>query len=118
MLITFRMVNKETSTEFKVFGKKYNDVISFADKLNKDTMIHLHIFSDKVIIEKSGNIKMYQEFILNKQVCGTYETYDGFSFNIASYTKKMEVNEHYVHIEYDYYLDEECQSSNKIEILF
>lgn len=118
MLINFKMVNKETNIEFKVFGKKHDNIISFADKSNKDTMIHLSILDDKVDIKKSGNIKMHQEFILNKKVLGSYETYDGFSFNIASYTKKIETNEHYVYIEYDYYLDDEYQSSNKIEILF
>ena len=57
-------------------------------------------------------------FILNKMCHGYYQNNQGINVKIASYTKKMLVEENQIVIEYDYYLEYEWQSSNKLKIIF
>lgn len=93
--------------------KKDNQIV-FSDKKNTLKII---IDEDCLVFTKNGEVNMVQKFKLNTYIEGNYEVM-GLSINIASYTKKIKLNEKGLFIEYDHYLDNQINSVAKIYIKF
>lgn len=118
MLIEFEMISNDLDVNYKVFGRLDNNVLIFPDKSYPNTEMRVSIFENEIEIKRSGSVNMLQTFILNKMCHGYYQNNQGINVKIASYTKKMLVEENQIVIEYDYYLEYEWQSSNKLKIIF
>ena len=118
MLVTFEMITENMNINYKVFGKKDGNVLTFPDKSVPNTMMKVIINDDSIEIIRSGNVNMTQVFILNKKKFGFYKNDLGMEFKIASYTKEMIVTENSITLLYEHYLENEWQSSNKLKIIF
>lgn len=118
MLVQFEMITDEMNINFKAFGKRNDNVIIFPDRSVPNTIISLEFWDSEVEIRRSGSVNMLQKFRLNEKCDGYYKNDNGLDFIIASYTTKMIVRENEIYLEYDYYLENEKQSSNKLKIIF
>ena len=118
MLIYFEMISENVNINFKVFGKKEDNVLIFPDKSVPNTIMNVIIENNKIEIIRSGNVNMRQVFKLGTKIEGYYKTSDGIEFEIACYTKELSVTENSITILYEHYLEDKWQSSNKLKILF
>lgn len=118
MLVEFLMQTADMNINFKVFGKREDNVITFPDKSVPNTIMTIEIWENEIEIKRSGAVDMYQSFKLNETRLGHYKNNNGISFNISSYTKEMCVSDNQIYLEYEYYLENEWQSSNKLKIIF
>ena len=118
MLVEFLMQNKDMNIHYKVFGKRDGNIITFPDKSVPNTMITIEYWDTEVEIKRHGDVNMLQIFRLNERCEGYYKNNSGINLEIASFTKKMNVSNNLIEIEYDYYLDDDLQSSNKLKIIF
>ena len=118
MLVKFEMISENVNINFQVFGRKNGNVLSFPDKSVPNTMMHITINTDCVIVERIGSVVMKQEFKLNEKREGFYQNDLGLEFEIYSYTKEMVVTENSINILYEHYLSDNWQSSNKLKIIF
>lgn len=118
MLVTFEMVTENFNINYKVFGKKEGNILTFPDKCVANTLISVVINDEIIEIIRKGDITMNQSFKLNTKLPGFYKNELGMECNIASFTKKMEVTENSIMLVYDNYLENEWQSSNKLKIIF
>lgn len=118
MLVEFSMQTDEMNIHFKVFGKRNDNIITFPDKSVLNTTITVEYWDTEIEIKRTGDVDMLQTFRLNEKCLGYYKNNSGINLNISSYTKKMQVSNNQIYLEYDYYLDEEWQSSNKLKIIF
>jgi uncharacterized beta-barrel protein YwiB (DUF1934 family) len=118
MLVQFEMITDEMNINFKVFGKRDGNIVTFPDKSVPNTIITLEFWDTEIEIKRSGSVDMLQKFRLNEKCNGYYKNDNGIDLKIASYTKKMIVSENQIYLEYDYYLENDLQSSNKLKIIF
>lgn len=118
MLVRFEMISENMNINFKAFGKKENNILSFPDKSVSNTMMFVTINHEEIEIVRNGNVNMRQTFKLNTKTTGYYRNSMGIEFKIASYTKELTVTENSITILYEHYLDNNWQSSNKLKILF
>ena len=118
MLVQFEMITKDMNINYKVFGKRDGNVLVFPDKSVPNTLITLEFWETEIEIKRSGSVDMLQKFRLNEKCDGYYKNDNGIDLKIASFTKKMDVMENQIYLEYDYYLENEWQSSNKLKIIF
>ena len=118
MLVNFEMISENININFKVFGKKEGNVLSFPDKSATNTIMHITITDKEVEVLRTGNVNMKQTFKLGTKTKGYYKNSEGIEFEIASYTKELTVTENSITILYEHYLDDNWQSSNKLKILF
>ena len=118
MLVEFLMETNEMKINYKVFGKRDGNVIIFPDKSVPNTIMNVEIWDNEIEIKRTGEVNMLQTFRLNEKCDGHYKNNSGISFNISSYTKEIQVSNNQIYLEYDYYLEEEWQSSNKLKIIF
>ena len=91
MLVEFLMQTENMNTHYKVFGKREGNVITFPDKSVPNTIMTVEIWENEIEIKRSGEVNMYQSFKLDENRLGHYKNNSGISFNISSYTKKMQV---------------------------
>ena len=118
MLIYFEMINENFNINYKVFGEKKDNVLIFKDKSVSNTMMYVDFSNDMVEITRTGHVNMNQQFKLNQRLVGSYKDQTGIEANIASFTKEMVVNDNMIMLVYDYYLDNELLSCNKLKIIF
>lgn len=118
MLVEFLMQTNDMKINYKVFGKRDGNIITFPDKSVPNTKMHVEIWDSEIEIKRTGDVDMIQTFRLNEKCLGYYKNNAGINFNISSYTKKMQVGDNQIYLEYDYYLENEWQSSNKLKIIF
>ncbi len=118
MLVYFEMISEDVNINFKVFGKKEKNVLSFPDKSTPNTIMHITINCDEIEIVRVGSVNMKQVFKLNTMQKGCYKNNMGLEFEISSYTKELYITENSINLLYDHYLENNWQSSNKLKILF
>ena len=118
MLVEFTMINDNEEYSFKVMGKKRDNVLTFPDKMIPHTLIDIIFDEDMIIVNRRGKTEMYQEFKLNQKLKGFYKNDMGLEFDIYSDTLELSVNEHEVNILYDFYLEKDKQSRNKLLIKY
>lgn len=118
MLVEFLMQTNDININFKVFGKRDENVITFPDKSVPNTLMIVEIWDGEIEIKRTGAVNMHQSFRLNEKRAGYYKNNEGINFSISSYTKQMQVSDNQIYLEYDYYLENEWQSSNKLKIIF
>ena len=118
MLIYFEMISENMNINFKVFGKKEGNVLTFPDKSTPNTMINVTIGDNEIIIERTGNVNMKQVFKLKEKMEGYYKNNLGLEFKTASFTKELYVGENSINVLYEHYFENEWQSSNKLKIIF
>lgn len=114
MRLHFIMINNNIKENYFAEYKKINNKIVFSDSKN---VIEIINEDGTITITKKGEANMVQSFKLNTYIKGKYEVM-GIDINIASYTKKLEINEKGMFIEYDQYLDDELSSEIKIYIKY
>ena len=118
MLVEFLMKTNDMEIKYKVFGKRDGNIITFPDKSVPNTIMNIEIWENEIEIKRTGDVNMLQAFCLNEKRSGYYKNNTGINFNISSYTKEMQVSDNQIYLEYDYYLENEWQSSNKLKIIF
>lgn len=118
MLVTFEMVSENLNINYKVFGKKDGNVLSFPDKSIPNTIMYITIGNDFIKVERRGSVEMDQVFKHASKEIGVYKNKEGLEFEIASFTTEMNVTENLIELFYEYYLENEWQSSNKLKIIF
>ena len=67
MLVTFEMITENMNINYKVFGKREGNVLTFPDKSVPNTNMKVVINEDSIEITRTGNVNMQQVFILNKK---------------------------------------------------
>ena len=118
MLINFEMISENVNINYKVFGRRENNVLIFPDKSVPNTTMMVVIKSDEVIIRRTGSVSMGQSFVVGEQQVGFYKNDMGLEFEIRSFTTEMIIEENKIEIFYEHYLEDKWQSSNKLKILF
>ncbi len=119
MVITFKMDNGEDVIEFRAIAKQKNNILTFADKNNKQNTITVEIESDsEVNIYQSGTIDMQQSHKLKQKTEGYYHGQHGVSMQTACFTKEIIVNQEGIFINYDYFSNDNLVSSNKLTIIY
>ena len=118
MLVIFEMISENLNINYKVFGKKEGNVLTFPDKSIPNTIMSVTIADDYIEIHRSGKVTMRQGFKLETQEVGFYQNDMGLEFEISSFTTEMTVKENMIEVFYEYYLENKWQSSNKLKIIF
>lgn len=118
MLVYFEMISENVNINFKVFGKRDGNIITFPDKSVPNTNMMVIFKDDAVIIHRTGSVTMEQSFVLGEQLKGFYKNDMGLEFEISSFTTELTVEENKIEIFYEHYLEDKWQSSNKLKILF
>jgi uncharacterized beta-barrel protein YwiB (DUF1934 family) len=118
MLINFEMISENLNINFKVFGKRDDNILTFPDKSVPNTTMMVIFKSDAVIIKRYGSVSMEQSFVVGEQLTGFYKNDMGLEFEIRSFTTELIVEENKIEIFYEHYLEDKWQSSNKLKILF
>ena len=95
--------------------------IDFSEPTDDELTLETSLFfqDDSIKIQREGQISMIQEFILNEEVHGTYETEFG-SLATMSFTKVLDVSADTIsgeiYLEYDFYLNGEQVSTIQLAI--
>lgn len=118
MLVEFSMITNDLNISYKVFGKRDDNIITFPDKSVSNTLMIVEFWDTEIEIKRIGEVEMLQTFRLNEKCEGYYKNNSGINFKISSLTTKMIVEENQIYLEYEYYLENEWQSSNKLKIIF
>ena len=118
MLVTFEMISENLNINYKVFGKRDGNVLTFPDKSVPNTTMTVLIGEDYVEIKRSGKVDMLQRFKFNSTEDGYYRNDMGLEFKISSFTTELLIEENQIEVFYEYYLSSEWQSSNKLKIIF
>lgn len=113
MKLHFIMINNDIKEDYYSNYSNVGNSIVFSDGKNELKIIK----GDIITFTKKGEANMVQGFKLDTYIKGKYEIM-GLNINIASYTKKMQINEKGMFIEYDQYLDDEYSSTIKIYIKY
>ena len=118
MLITFEMITNDFNIKYQVFGKREKDTLIFLDKSVPNVTMHVTIKENEIEIRRCGNVDMLQRHILNTKTKGYYKDATGIEFEISNITKELIISDNQIVIGYDYYLENEWQTYNKLKILF
>ena len=118
MLVTFEMISENLNINYKVFGKRDGNVLTFPDKSVPNTIMTVLIGEDYVEVKRSGKVDMLQRFKFNSNEDGYYRNDMGLEFKISSFTTELSIKENQIEVFYEYYLSSEWQSSNKLKIIF
>lgn len=113
MKVHFIIINKDVKEDYFSDAKQINNTIIFNNKGIETKFI----INDDITIERKGNMHYIQKYILNKKIKGIYEIM-GMNINISAFTKKININESGLFIEYDQYLDDLYESTIKIYLKF
>ena len=118
MLITFEMITDNLNIKYQVFGKRENDTLIFMDKSVPNVTMHIRVKEDEIEIRRTGKVDMLQKHRLNTKLEGYYKDDTGIEFKISNITKELLILDNQIVIGYDYYLENEWQSYNKLKIIF
>ena len=118
MLVIFEMISENLNINYKVFGKKEGNVLTFPDKTYPNTIMTVIMEEDCVEIKRSGNVVMNQRFKFNSKEEGFYKNDQGLEFKIASFTTEMTITINQIEVFYENYIEDQWQSSNKLKIIF
>ena len=118
MLVEFMMITDDIQHQFKAMGKMKGNTLSFPDKMIPNTLIDIIFDDDMLIINRHGKTEMYQEFKLNHKLKGIYKNDMGLELEIYSDTLELSISEHEVAILYDFYIENDKQSRNKLIIKY
>ena len=118
MIVSFFSVDEELNkVSFRSEAKQINNSIIFDDKSVKNTIINLEIYDDKIIIDRSGDVNTYMEFMKNQYFDTSYKSKDGLEFNFKIFCNMLEIKQKRIDIEYDMILDENTKFHHKLWIL-
>lgn len=115
VLIKFNMLIKiedKSETISKVYkgikSIKNNKTYIIYDEIEKQNIVKTNIIiSDGVVsIRRNGNTTMSTQYSLNKKIEGIYKN-QFITMTITTETKKLEINEHSLYINYNLYNNEE-----------
>lgn len=118
MLINFKMENDKGIMEYSVFGKWKDGYLVFMDKHIPNTVYQIKISSERICIKRCGNISMNLEFVKHKKIKGDYQNKEGIMLDIASYTKLLSISDDGFFLEYDFFVSDEYQTTNKLSIKY
>lgn len=118
MLIQFLLENRDGKTEYKVFGNKIENKIIFKDKSMPNTTMTIILNERSISIERTGTVQMKQDFILNKKTKGYYKSADGIEIDIYSKAKILQIFDDEIYVLYDYFVEEDMLSTNKLIIKY
>lgn len=118
MLITFEMITDNINIKYQVFGKRENNTLIFLDKSVPNVTMYVTIKENEVEIKRCGRVDMLQRHILNTRLDGHYKDDTGIELNISNITKELKITDNEIVVGYDYYLENEWQSYNKLKIIF
>ena len=118
MLVEFQMFIDNEEYKYKVMGKQQNNKITFPDKMIPNTIIDIIFDDDMIILNRHGSTLMYQEFKINCKLSGMYKNDMGLEFTTYSFTHSMQISEHELVIDYDFYIENDKQSHNKMVIKY
>ena len=81
-------------------------------------MISVKIFKNKVFLERENeDVKICLEFEENKSIVTKYVIKDmKLEIKLESKTKKLIINDHYIEVEYDLFMNGEFSDSFKYEV--
>ncbi len=118
MIVSFYSIDEDLNKIFfKSDAKKINNSIIFEDKSVKDTIINLEIYDDKIIINRTGFVNTYLEFMLNKTFKTKYSSNDGLEFEFNIFCNLLEIKQNKIDIEYDMIIDESMKFHHKLWLL-
>ena len=118
MLVTFEMISENLNINYKVFGKKDGNVLTFPDKTYPNTNMAVIMGNDYLEIVRTGKVEMKQRFKCSSKEVGFYKNDQGLEFEIASFTTEMTITENQIEVFYENYIEGNWQSSNKLKIIF
>ena len=118
MLVTFEMISENLNINYKVFGKKDGNVLTFPDKTYPNTNMTVIIGEEYLEIIRSGKAQMKQCFKCGSKEVGFYKNDQGLEFEIASFTTEMNITSNQIEVFYENYIEDKWQSSNKLKIIF
>ena len=118
MLVTFEMISENMNINYKVFGKKEGNVLTFPDKSYPNTIMTVIIGEDYLDVIRNGKVEMKQRFRCSFKEVGYYKNDQGLEFEIASFTTEMNVTSNQIEVFYENYIEDKWQSSNKLKIIF
>lgn len=101
---------------FRTTFKKVEDTLIFSDKTDKNTTIYLTKKNKTLLFERKGNITMQMVLDLENETLGHYENSNGLSFDFTIKTKKLNIRENLIEMEYALYVEEDEISIHKIWI--
>ncbi len=93
-----------------------NDFIGLEDKENEG-YIFFCVKNHTCHFIRSGIANMELEFDLNKNTVGHYFNNLGLDFNFLVKTKRLEIKEEKIIIEYEYYINNELEQTVKLYLI-
>lgn len=114
----FKVDTIDDHYEFKSIAKKHDKAYEFIDRMVNNSKIRIEIIHENHLrVIRSGSAVMDMDLILNQKTTSTYHNDMGLSFEIASFTKEIIINDDEISFTYDYYIENDYQDTLKFTLV-
>lgn len=118
MIVEFYMETDGECISYKTIGSKHGQVLDFLDQTSKGTRVYVEPSFDGLIIRRMGTVEMEQTFLVGKKTTGRYCDEFGLVMELEIQTKKLQILENEIFLEYDLFLHGEHSSMHKMIIKY
>lgn len=117
MKVHFYSLSKDSKVDYVTEAEVVENSFLFKDEAIPNTMNHMIIYENEIILKRSGDTNGIFRFKLNERTKGEYANDLGLKFKFIILTRRLDVSSKKISIEYDFFIDGEYIDTIKIYLL-
>lgn len=117
MKIHFYSIAKDSKIDYITEASVEGNTYIFSDKALENTVNMLTINDGFIELTRKGDVCSSMRFKLGRRTMASYSNNLGLAFDFVVYTRRLEVTNSKITIEYDFFIDSSYQDTVKIYVL-